>query len=464
MSMHSRYVFLCLLLSALAVVACARVTDAAAEGSATPIGVAKVDITPEDPVRMYGYASRKTESEGIAGRLHAKAMALGDGDDLAVLLTVDCGAVPADIRAEVYQRVHEKTGLKPERFMLCNSHNHSGPNLKGTDSMNGTEHEHLAKYAEALTDRLTEVILNAVEQQRPCRLDWSAGEVGIAANRRVLKDGKWTGFGAVPEAPVDHSLPVLRVSDPDGKLVAVVVNYACHCTTLRGNFKRIHGDWAACAQEYIEADHPGALALITIGCGADADPCPHSTVELCEKHGRAMADEVARVLQGSFQPIEPKLVARQEPLSVPFLNPPPLDELEQKVGKSWALKGLLDRLRDGEKLEPRTFEISTWVFGNDLAMVFMSDEVVVDYALRMKREMDGSRLWITAYTNEIRSYIASERILAEGGYEARNSLSNLVSFGDPQKVKPSMEERIIRQIAKLLPEEFKKPRENVNLR
>jgi hypothetical protein len=94
--------------------------------------------------------------------------------------------------------------------------------------------------------------------------------------------------------------------------------------------------------------------------------------------------------------------------------------------------------------------------GDDLAMVFMSDEVVVDDALRMKREMDGSRLWITAYTNQIRSYIASERILEEGGYEARNSLSNLVSFGEPQQIKPSMEERIIRQVAKLLPETFKK--------
>lgn len=45
-----------------------------------PVGVAKVDITPDQPVRMYGYRVRKTESEGIAGRLKASAMALG-GDE-----------------------------------------------------------------------------------------------------------------------------------------------------------------------------------------------------------------------------------------------------------------------------------------------------------------------------------------------------------------------------------------------
>ena len=64
-----------------------------------PVGVAKVDITPETPVRMYGYASRTTESEGVAGRLHAAALAIGSdsGEGPAVLLTVDCGAVPVEI-------------------------------------------------------------------------------------------------------------------------------------------------------------------------------------------------------------------------------------------------------------------------------------------------------------------------------------------------------------------------------
>ena len=49
----------------------------------------------------------KTESEGIAGHLKAKALAIGGekGNELAVLLTVDCGAVPADLREEVFRRV-----------------------------------------------------------------------------------------------------------------------------------------------------------------------------------------------------------------------------------------------------------------------------------------------------------------------------------------------------------------------
>jgi hypothetical protein len=279
--------------------------------------------------------------------------------------------------------------------------------------------------------------------------------VDFAANRRVLKDGKWSGFGAVPDAPVDHSLPVLRVTDADGKLVAVVANYACHCTTLRGNFKKIHGDWAACAQEYIEGDHPGAVAMITIGCGADADPCPHSTVELCQQHGRALADEVSRLLEGPMKPIEPKLTARRKVLEVPYEKLPTIDELKQRTGNSWAVNRLVERLEKGEKLPAsKDFQVTTWTFGDDLAMVFLSDEVVVDYALRLKRELDESRLWITAYADDVSTYIVSKRLLGEGGYEVRNSLSALVSYGQPENVKPAMEDRIIECVKSLLPDSF----------
>jgi hypothetical protein len=422
-----------------------------------PIGVAKVDITPQTPVRMYGYAARKTESEGIAGRLKASALAIGgdEGDGPAVLLSVDCGAVPADARQEVFERVGADVPLKPERFMLANAHIHSGPNLKGMASISGQEHEHLARYLGELVDRLEQVVREALAARKPGRLAWTKGSVGFAANRRVLKEGKWSGFGAVPDAPADHTLPVMRVTDADGNLRAVVVNYACHCTTLRGNFKEIHGDWAACAQESIEADHPGAVAMVTIGCGADSDPCPHGTVALCGQHGRALADEVKRLLEGPMQPIEPKLTARLAPLEIPFEELPPKEKLEELAKGSHAAKRLLERLERGEEAPAsKSYQIATWVFGDDLAMVFLSDEVVVDYALRLKRELDGSRLWITAYTNDVSTYIVSQRLIEEGGYEVRNSLSAAISYGRPDQLQPAMEDRIVNRVRDLLPEEF----------
>ena len=432
--------------------------DAAPPAMTAPIGVAKLDITPDTPVRMYGYASRTTESEGVAGKLSAKALVIG-GDQSpgpAVLLAVDCGAVPRSIYDDVFRRVNAVMPIQRSRFVLCNSHCHSGPNLKEMGSLQGSELEHMQRYAGQLTDRLVRVVQQAIDNRQPATLAIARGSVAIAANRRVLKDGKWTGFGAIPEAPVDHELAVLKVTNSHGEVTALIANYACHNTTLRGDFQQIHGDWAGSAQHFLDTELPGTTTLITIGCGADSDPCPHGTVALCDRHGRALADEVTRLLAGSWHPLPTSLSAKRKLLEIPWQLPDNMDAARQAAKQSWAIEFLISHLDEEKQLpEPRTFEINTWVFGNDLAMVFFTDEMVVDYVLRLKQEFDARRLWVGAYTNDVSSYIVSPRIIQEGGYEARNSLSSMITLAQPESLDPPMMERILEAVHEMLPETYR---------
>ncbi|MCO5237637.1 MAG: hypothetical protein M9933_15360 [Chitinophagaceae bacterium] len=50
---------------------------------------------------------------------------------------------------------------------------------------------------------------------------------------------------------------------------AVIVNYACHAVTHGPENNYVHGDWVGEAKIQIEQHHPGAIAMVTIGCGAD---------------------------------------------------------------------------------------------------------------------------------------------------------------------------------------------------
>ena len=113
--------------------------------------------------------------------------------------------------------------------------------------------------------------------------------------------------------------------------------------------------------------------------------------------------------------------------------------------------GILDR--DGAL--PKTFDypITTWTFGDDLAMVFLPGEVTIDYALRLKGELDGSRLWVTAYANAMPCYICSKRLLGEGGYEVDSSM---VSYGQPSRLAPEAEDKIIHEVKALVPPAFTK--------
>ena len=432
----------------------------ASEPATVLVGVAKVDITPEYPVRLSGYGSRRTESEGVAQRLWAKALAIGDQQPSgpAVLITVENCGVPGSLADEVCRRLQDQ-GLRREQLVVSSSHSHTAPWLPGFapflagEPVPDEHQQHMHQYRRELTDKMVLAATQALQNRQPARLAWARGQVAFAANRRVLKDGVWTGFGVQADGPVDEQLPVLVARDAAGKPLAIVANYACHCTTLGGDFNQVCGDWSGFAQEDIEHDFAGAVALITIGCGADANPEPRGTLEFCRQHGRALADEVKRLLGGELQPVRGEPICRLQHIDLPLGPPPSRAEWETAAagGGSQGMRakhflGLLDR---GEALPASVrYPVATWTFADDLAMVFLGGEVVVDYALRLAHECDASRLWITAYANDVPCYIASRRILREGGYEADSSM---IYYGQPTRLAPETEDLIVGEVRRLLP-------------
>lgn len=430
-----------------------------AEPTGTPgmIGLARIDITPSYPVRLTGYAARTNMTAEVAQRLWAKALAVGsDAEGPRVLVTVDNCGVPASVSDEVARRLAVDPGLTRDRLAVASSHTHSAPMVRGfaenifIRDLTADEEAAANQYTRELTDRLESVAREALKKRQPGRLFTARGEVGFAANRR-------------PQGgPVAHGLPILIARDAGGKVIGVVANYACHCTTLGAQVNRCHGDWAGFAQEAIEADHPGALALITIGCGADANPSPRGGEDfgltLARRHGAELAAEVKRLVAGDGVPLPglPQTALRRFPL--PFQTLPSRGEWEQRA-QSEGIVGYharknLHRLDHGETL-PTTlpYVAQTWVFGDRLAMVFLAGEVVVDYALRLQDEFDPSRLWITAYANDVPCYIPSRRILDEGGYEAETSLWY---YDRPARLAPVTEDLIHGEVAALVPRGFRR--------
>lgn len=425
-------------------------------------GVASIDITPTEPIRLAGYSSRNVPHESVAQQLQAKALVIEDAENLSVLLTVDTIGVPAWVSHELSKRLEAKVGLPRGQLAVASTHSHTSPALDGClpfmfrSGLTDDERATIKRYTNELLDKLEKISLEAIEARKPAQISWSKGEVDFAINRRALENGKWKGFGHQEDGPVDHSLPMMRVSDADGKLKAVLVNYACHCTTLGGKFNQVHGDWAGVAREEIEKRHPGVTAMIAIGCGADANPGPRSDeLEVVQGHGTAVADEVDRLLGAESKPITsaPSGVYREIEL---VFDPPAAREVwEQKVANDdpdhLYYEAMLERLDAGQLEESAMYPIQTWTFGDDLAMVFLAGEVVVDYAQRFYREYDADRLWINAYANDVPFYVASRRLYDEDGYEVDRSM---VYYGKPSRLAPDTEERVASEVMKQIPQTF----------
>ncbi len=422
------------------------------KGDLRSIGVAKVDITPDYPIRLSGYAARKGECEGVAQRIWAKALAIGsDKEGVALLLSVDNCGVPASVRDELVRRMVHKKGIAPERVSVCSTHTHSAPWLKDylpnlfLGPLPQEQTARIERYTSELTDALEAVALQAMKDRRPGRLSHGKGEASFGANRRT-KGG-----------PTDPDVPVMVIRGKNEEIRGVLANYACHCTTLTGEFNQICGDWAGYAQESLEREYPGSVAMITIGCGGDINPNPRPGFELAKQHGEALATAVKAAVAAPMSGINGRLTCTTRSIELPFDTLPTREEWVQKaqdqgyVGQHARLN--LARLERGEKLtEKLPYLLQTWAFGESLAMIFLPGEVVVDYALRLKRECDGSRLWINAYANDVPCYIPSERVLKEGGYEGAGAM---VYYDKPTRFAPGVEHRIIDHVRDLLPPEIK---------
>ncbi len=436
-----------------------------ANAGETLVGTARADVTPSFPIMLGGYASRDAEAERIETRLSAKALAIGsDEEGPCLLLMVDSLGVPEPVVTEVYNRIAKETKLPRANFAVSSTHTHSAPILRSTapnlfnKKLAGDREAHRDQYTEQLTRALESIALQALADRRPANLAWGQGKVDFAINRRVLKDGKWTGFGEVPDGPVDHALPVLRAVNPDGTLRAVVTNYACHCTTLDPKDNTISADWAGYAQAAIERQSPGCLALTIIGCAGDANPKNRTGASVAQKHGKRLADEAARVMIGSMVQLDGPPNCQFRVVSLPFDTLPTREELKRlassKEAGAYNASTLLEKLDRGEALQSTLeYPVQTWSFGDKLCMVFLGGEVVVDYALRLKSELDASKLWISSYTNDVPCYIPSERILREGGYEATGAM---YYYAKPTRLKPGVEDRIVSAVEEVVPIAFRK--------
>ena len=411
------------------------------------VGVAEVDITPAHPIRLNGFGFRRAESDGVNHLIHARALSIQHADDPqpVLLMTVDVLGIPEPIRAELVKRLKGK--VPGDRLAITATHTHCGPMLKGANpTLFGVpipeEHlKHIDEYTPVFLDKLERVALAALKDPLPAKLSWGVGTVGFAGNRRTAG------------GPIDHDLPVLVIRDAKTEKVrAVYTSYACHCVTLSHN--KIGGDWAGYAAEAIRDRFPGAVGLVSIGCGADQNPDSRDKVETAQVQGREIADEVKRMLGGYVAPVRGKAVCKLKSLELSLAAPPARKGWEDSAKRNDAIghhaRVQLAKLDRGEALATAIdYPIQTWAFGDSLAMVHLPGEVVVDYAARLKSELDRGRVWITAYANTNPCYIPSERILKEGGYEGGGAM---IYYDVPVPFKPGLEDGIVREVkAQLTP-------------
>ena len=200
------------------------------------------------------------------------------------------------------------------------------------------------------------------------------------------------------QGPFDHDVPVLLVRDLEQTPRAIVFGYACHATVL--SFHQWSGDYPGFAQQEIEQNHPGCVAMFWAGCGADQNPLPRRSVDLAKHYGRRLAVAVEDVmLTRKLKPVEPSLQCATTTLRLDFAKLPSAKQLELDMNSKDQFVAARAKLlrekwdRDGKLTSSYDYPLTRWSLG-DVEWLFMGGEVVVDYAIRIKREATGQNTWV----------------------------------------------------------------------
>lgn len=414
-------------------------------------GVASAVITPKDYIWMSGFAAREKPADGKIHDLRVKALALEDaGGNRALFITTDIIGYSRELSVAVSNRIQQNHHLERKNIVLSCSHTHSGPVVnRNLYDIYPPFDESMINKIEAnlvfLEDQIVKCADQAFERMEPSRISSGVGIARFAVNRRNNQEADVL-YSPDLAGPSDHSVPVIRITRPDGDLKALLFGYACHATVLGIN--QWSGDYPGFTQINLEQSFPGITAMFFAGCGADQNALPRATVPLAQQYGNELAEAVKRVLEEPMKDLSPTLNTSYQEIMLPLDDPLPMDELKEIAAQnpSWQQRWashLVEKIENGVELptEYPFYPVQTWQLGDQL-MVILGGEVVVDYAIKIRKTW-GNDLFIAAYSNDVMAYIPSVRVLKEGAYEGETSMR---AYGQPAKWAPEIEGKILNEV------------------
>ena len=190
-------------------------------------------------------AQTHTRAEGVDLDLWATALVLANAETKVAIVDIDLSGY-APLIATTREVITRLTGIPGDHVRLSATHTHSAGRIEPAWFPDGAEM--IAAYTASLPDRIAGIVWEAQRNLRPARVVGGKGQSHVGVNRRlwypeqkrIVLGRNWSGFA-------DHEMIIARIDDENERLIATIVNYACHPTIM------------AYRNALVTPDYPGAL-------------------------------------------------------------------------------------------------------------------------------------------------------------------------------------------------------------
>src|SRR5687767_9296898 len=205
--------------------------------------LAWTDITPPAGIyhRMWG-AAKHDRATGVHRPLRATVAVFEAADahfaspeTRQILVALDHCLLGAEEHEQFITHITRASGQPKETILVVFSHTHAA-GLMGLERASLPGGDLIPDYLRSVAERAAELVKECCGRLVPVGIVYGQGRCSLAAHRDFFDEGqKQFVCGFNPDGPADDTVLVARITnegDESGRLIATVVNYACHPTTL----------------------------------------------------------------------------------------------------------------------------------------------------------------------------------------------------------------------------------------
>ena len=392
---------------------------------------AEVDISPEYfPVRTYFSSASE-----VMDPLFAHAVIFDDGLIKLAVLSLDVVIVEAEYAEKIRHKFSTLSGIPESNIMVCATHNHA---CSAVVDRPGSSKDDI--YIDFMIEKSVEVLTKALDKLQLVEIGVNSGfEERISFNRRYIKkNGTVISQPSIEffddeilchEGIVDPGVGVMSFKNMEGKIVGIIVNFACHAVHHMGDLSA--GYPGVLCDRIKEKYGEDTVCLFMNGaCGNVihhnySDPNQEDTKEIT---GSLLAESVAGLVDSMTYESEASLACKEEIVSIKYRDISGLEENidnleEYNVFKALITKGWykysLEKLkkmhadRDHEKAVIQAMRIGKAVIGTAPCEYFAEN------ALKIKEQSPVTETFIVSLANGWLGYIPHPAAFQRrGGHES----------------------------------------------
>ena len=267
-------------------------------------GCARRIIDPPIGTRTENWGASKVHvTTGVHNHITATAMAiLSENGESHFIVSIDWGwwqGITDDLL--IRGAIIRELGINENQLLLHLTHTHAGPTTS-SDVAELEGGQAAIEYHAVAIGEIVSACRQALAESVLVDVTWGYGKCALAVNRD-LPCGSEDIVAFNPNQPADDTLAVARISDLNSKTIGIIINYACHPTTLAWDNSLASPDFVGAARDLIESKHDAPVLFLQ---GASGDLAPRDgftgDTRVADKNGRVLGFATLSVIENMLPP------------------------------------------------------------------------------------------------------------------------------------------------------------------